>query len=61
MVEAILAISGDEEVFVTVVVIITHACALAPAALREAGVRGYIGKRAIVIVVKEVAGRVLLF
>ena len=61
MIEAILAISGDEEVFVTVIVLVTHAGALSPAALCKACVRGYIGKRAIVVVVKKMAGGMLRF
>ena len=56
VIKPVLAVGGDEEVFVTVIVIIANAYALAPGRVREAGMRGDVRESAIVIVMKEVAG-----
>ncbi len=61
VIKTILAVGGNKEVFVTVIVVIAHARALSPGRIGEAGMRGYIGERAIVIVMKEMAGGMLVF
>ena len=56
VVEAVVAVSGDVEVVVAVVVVVADAGALSPAGVGEAGFGGDIGECAIVVVMKEVAG-----
>ena len=58
MIQPVLAVIGDVEIFPPVVVVISHADALSPARCSEAGLRGYVGESSIVIVTVEVvAGR----
>jgi hypothetical protein len=61
VIKPIFAVCGDKEIFVTVIVIIADARALAPSCIRKAGMRGDIRERAIVIVMKQMAGGVLRF
>ena len=56
MIEAVLAVVGDVEVFPSVVVVVADADALAPAGCGEAGFRGDVGEGAVVIVAVEVVG-----
>ena len=57
VIQAVLPVSGDVEVFPPVVVIITHAHALAPACGGQARLRSYVAEGSIVVVaVKMVAG-----
>ena len=57
VVEPILAIAGHIEIVISIIVIVADADALPPCCTQQAGVCRYIGKRAIVIVVKEMARR----
>src|SRR5579872_4360609 len=57
VIQVILSVTGNVEVFPPVVVVIAHANALAPARGGEAGLCCYIGECSIVVVVIEMIGR----
>ena len=50
------AVAGDEDIVVTIVVVVADARTLAPAGGDQASLRGDVGKGAIVIVMEEMAG-----
>ena len=54
MIEAILAVVGDVQVFPSIIVIIADANALAPAGGSQPGLRSHIGESSVVIVVVQV-------
>src|SRR5277367_879622 len=54
-IQNIFSVVGDEQVFVTVIVIIADADALAPSGVGEAGFLRDVGERAVVIVVVKMA------
>ncbi len=56
VIQVVLSVTGDVEVFPPVVVVIAYADALAPARGGEAGLRGHIGEGSIVVVVIEMVG-----
>ncbi len=56
-VKDVLAVVGDEEIFKTVVVVVTHGDGAGPAGAQQACFLGHVGKRAVAIVfVEAVAG-----
>ena len=57
MVQAILAIIRNVEIFPSVVVIVADADALSPSGSREPGLLGYVRERTVVIVVVKMVGR----
>jgi len=57
VIEVVLAVVRNVEVFPTVVVVVAHADALAPAGSDEPGLHGYIGERPVVVVAIEMVGR----
>jgi hypothetical protein len=59
VVEAVLAVVGDVEVFPSVVVIVADADALAPAGRGQTRLGGDVGEGAVVIVVIQAVGRAL--
>src|SRR5262249_42320385 len=54
-VEDLVAVVGDEQIGVAVVVVVAGADALAPAAAGDAGLRGDVGERAVAVVPIEMA------
>src|SRR4029077_18883866 len=56
VIEHVLSVVGDVEVFEAVVVIVPHANTLAPAGVSQARLFSHIGERAVVIVAVEMAG-----
>src|ERR1700733_4330846 len=61
MKESVLSVVADEEIIVTIVVVVAHTAALSPAAVREARLCCDIGKRAVAIVLEEMTGWLLSF
>ena len=60
VIEAILAVVGDVEIFPSVVVVVADANALAPAGRGQSGFGGDVGKRSVVIVaIQMIGGRVV--
>ena len=59
MVEAILAVVRDVEVFPSVIVVVANADALPPSGCIQSGLDGYIAESAIVIIAIKMVGRTL--
>src|SRR5580704_15290356 len=57
VIQAVLPVTGDVEVFPSVIVVIAHADALAPSCRRETCLGSYIGESSVVVVVVEMVGR----
>src|SRR5215471_17137327 len=57
VVQAVLSVVGDIEVFPAVVVVVADANALSPARSGEAGLVGNVGECAVVVIAVEVIGR----
>ncbi len=53
VIEAVLAVVGDEKVGVAVVVVVADGYAKAPAVVGDSCFRGYVGEGAVVVVVEE--------
>ena len=58
MVEAIVPVIGDEEIFVPIIVIVSDADSVGPAAAHQSGLRRDIGERAVAIVLVKAVGRI---
>ena len=61
VIKPVFAICGNKKILVTVIVIIADTRTLAPSCFGKAGMRGHIRERAIVVVMKQMAGGVLRF
>jgi hypothetical protein len=57
VVQDVLPVIGDLEIFVSIIVVIAHANALSPPRMRHTRLRGHIRKRSVVIVVIQVTRR----
>src|ERR1700680_1647154 len=59
LIQAVLPVCGDVEVFPAVVVIVAHTDALAPACGRQARLRGYIAEGSVMIIAVKMVARTL--
>ena len=57
MIEPVLSVVGDVEVFPSIVVVVAHADALAPAVRGQPGLSGHVGKSSVVLIAIQMIGR----